>query len=246
MKRCVMNKESSCAAESGKKARIRSMFDRIAPSYDRLNHLLSFGIDHGWRRRATRRVAAAAPAAILDLAAGTGDWSLLLARRFPEARITGVDLSSEMLAAARRKAERCGAADRIRFEEGDAERLAAADGTFDLVTVGFGVRNFTRLEQCLREMHRVLRTGGTLAVLELSTPRNPLWRALYEFYAFRLLPLVGGAVSGDRGAYRYLPASVRAFHRPERFAELLREAGFRSVERESFSGGIATLYIAKR
>lgn len=246
MKPCVMNNENTRAAESGKKARMRSMFDRIAPSYDRLNHLLSFGIDRLWRRRATRRVAAAAPAAILDLAAGTGDWSLLLARRFPDARITGVDLSPEMLAAARRKAERRGLADRIRFEEGDAERLTAADGAFDLVTVGFGVRNFARLEQCLREMHRVLRAGGTLAVLELSTPRNPLWRTLYEFYGFRLLPLVGGAISGDRGAYRYLPASIRAFHRPERFAELLRDAGFRTVERESLSGGIATLYVAER
>lgn len=234
------------AAPSGKKAQIRLLFDRIAPSYDRLNRLLSFGIDRRWRRRATRRIADEAPATVLDLATGTGDWALDLARRLPEARITGIDLSSEMLAVARRKAERSGCGERLAFIQGDAEALPAPDASADLVTVGFGVRNFARLEQCLREMHRVLRPGGTLAVLELATPDRPLLRVCYEAYGFRLLPLVGGLLSGDRAAYRYLPASIRAFHRPGRFAELLREAGFRDVACEAFSGGIARLYLAKR
>lgn len=234
------------AGTSGKKEQMRTMFGRIAPSYDRLNHLLSFGIDRLWRRRATRRISLAAPAAILDLAAGTGDWSLALARRFPAAAVTGLDLSPEMLAVARRKAERRGLGERIRFQEGDAEHLPFADGSLDLVTVGFGVRNFTRLEACLAEMHRVLREGGEAVVLELSTPKNPLWRLLYEAYSFRLIPFVGGLLSGERRAYRYLPASVRAFQRPDRFAELLRAAGFRDVRLEPLTDGIAHLYTARR
>ena len=234
-------------AAGGKKEQMRSMFNRIAPSYDRLNHLLSFGIDRLWRRRATRRVAAAAPAAILDLATGTGDWALLLARQLPAAEIVGLDLSSEMLEAARRKAARCRLeAPRLTFAEGDAEQLSLADGAVDAVTVGFGVRNFARLEQCLAEMHRVLRPDGTVAVLELSIPKNRLWRALYGFYSDRLLPFVGGVLSGDRNAYRYLPASVRAFHTPERFVGLMQAAGFRDCRAEALSGGIAYLYTARR
>ena len=235
------------AAAGGKKEQMRSMFNRIAPSYDRLNHLLSFGIDRLWRRRATRRVAAAAPVAILDLATGTGDWALLLAQRLPAAEIVGLDLSSEMLEAARRKADRCRlTAPRLTFAEGDAEQLPLADGSVDAVTVGFGVRNFARLEQCLAEMHRVLRPDGTVAVLELSIPKNRLWRAIYGLYSDRLLPFVGGVLSGDRKAYRYLPASVRAFHTPERFVELMQAAGFRDCCAEALSGGIAYLYTAKR
>lgn len=229
-----------------RKSQIRTMFNRIAPSYDRLNHILSLGIDRRWRRRATRRCAADAPAAVLDLATGTGDWALELARALPEARITGIDLSAEMLAAARDKAARGGFGDRIRFTEGDAEALPAADASVDLLTVAFGVRNFSRTQQCLREMHRVLRPGGRVAVLELSTPDNPLLRRLHDLYCFRLLPFVGGLLSGDRAAYRYLPASVRAFHTPERFVGMLREAGFTEASSEAFSGGIARLYTAKR
>lgn len=233
-------------ATGGKKEQMRMMFNRIAPSYDRLNHLLSFGIDRLWRRRATRRVAAGSPQAILDLATGTGDWALLLARQLPEAEIVGLDLSSEMLEAARRKAARRRIGDRLTFAEGDAEQLPLAEASVDLVTVGFGVRNFARLEQCLAEMHRVLRPEGEVAVLELSIPKNPLWRALYGFYSDRLLPFAGGLLSGDRKAYRYLPASVRAFHAPERFVELMQAAGFRDCRIESLSGGIACLYTAKR
>lgn len=225
---------------------MRSMFDRIAPSYDRLNHLLSMQIDRRWRRRACRRVAEGNPRTILDLATGTGDLAIELARLLPEATVLGLDLSAEMLAVARTKIAEQGLQGRITVEEGDAEALPVPDGAFDRVTVAFGVRNFARLDQCLREMHRVLRKGGEVMILELSTPKNRVLRALYAFYSFRLMPLIGGWISGERQAYRYLPASVHAFHAPQRVVEMMQEAGFTDCHAESLTCGIAHIYTAKR
>ena len=157
------------------------MFDNIAPTYDRLNHILSFSIDKIWRRRVVRKVRKMKPQRIMDLATGTGDLAIKLAKRIPEARVMGVDLSENMLAVAAEKVRRQGLDDRIALYQGDAEQLDVADNLLDVVTVAFGVRNFGDLEQGLREIHRALCSGGHIVVLEFSTPRNWLVRKLYEF-----------------------------------------------------------------
>ena len=167
--------------ENSKKTRVREMFDSIAPRYDLLNHLLSFGVDRLWRRRMVGVVAAGTPAAILDVAAGTGDVAVALARRLPAARITGIDLSGEMLAVGRGKVARRGLCDRIELVQGDAEQLPFPDGTFDAVTIGFGIRNFGSIEAGLAEAFRVLRPGGRLCILEFSTPRGRCFGLLYRF-----------------------------------------------------------------
>lgn len=241
-----MSSEKRRPVTTGKSEQMRMMFNRIAPSYDRLNHLLSFQIDRLWRRRAVRHVADAAPASVLDLATGTGDLAIELARRIPTATIYGIDLSEEMLAVARQKIVRAALSDRVVVTEGNAEQLSVESERFDAVTVGFGVRNFAHLEQCLAEIRRVLRKGGMVMILELSTPKNRLIRALYKFYSFRFMPWIGGLLSGERQAYRYLPASVHAFHRPERVVELLQQAGFKACTAYSQTFGIAHIYTAIR
>ncbi len=231
---------------SSKKEQVRTMFDRIAGRYDLLNHVLSMSIDRLWRRRTVRLVAARAPRRVLDVATGTGDLALALARALPEARITGLDLSEGMLAAARRDLPARGLSGRIELVQGDAERLAWPDATFDAVTVAFGVRNFGDLERGLSELARVLRPGGQLAVLEFSRPDNPLFRRLYEFYSGRILPRIGGLLSRDKCAYEYLPASVGAFPPPEDFLAMLRAAGLADCTARSQSFGIARIYTARR
>lgn len=218
------------------------MFDNIAPTYDALNHTLSAGIDRLWRRRAVRIVAGSNPRRILDVASGTGDLALALARRMKEAKVTGADISEGMLAIAREKAGRAGLADRTEFVAGDAEALDFADGSFDAATVAFGVRNFGDIDAGLREIRRVLRSGGMLTVLELSTPRNRAVGWLYGVYAHRILPWVGGMVSKDRAAYRYLPESVDEFPAPGRFVEMMSAAGFNDCRTRSLTFGVARIY----
>lgn len=225
-----------------KKEAVRNMFDNIAPTYDRLNHLLSFDIDRHWRRRTVRRAASRSPHRILDLATGTADLAIALARRIPEASITGVDLSPEMLAIGRTKVAAAGLAGRIDLHEGDAEALPFADGTFDLVTIGFGIRNFGDIAAGLREACRVLRPGGTLLVLEFSTPRGKLFGPVYRFYFHRILPLVGQLVSKDPAAYTYLPDSVDNFPDYLLFLRMMREAGFGTCGQTRLMRGIAYIY----
>ena len=229
-------------SERGKKEQVQQMFDNIAPTYDALNHTLSAGIDRLWRRRAVRIVAGRNPRRILDVASGTGDLALALARRMKEAKVTGADISEGMLAIAREKAGRAGLADRTEFVAGDAEALDFADGSFDAATVAFGVRNFGDIDAGLREIRRVLRSGGMLTVLELSTPRNRAVGWLYGVYAHRILPWVGGVVSKDRAAYRYLPESVDEFPAPGRFVEMMSEAGFNDCRTRSLTFGVARIY----
>lgn len=229
--------------DRSKKEQVHVMFDRIAPRYDLLNHTLSFGIDRLWRRRVVEAVREAGPKRILDVATGTGDLAVGLARHLPAAQITGVDLSDRMLGVARRKVDARGLSARIALRQGDAEHLDFESASFDAATVAFGVRNFGDLDAGLRELARVLRPGGRLFILEFSRPRNRLFRALYEFYTFRMLPLVGGAVSRDRQAYAYLPASVGEFPAPEAFLDRLARAGFTDTCARSLSGGIAQIYV---
>lgn len=236
----------SAAPQESKKSQMRKMFDRIAPSYDRLNHLLSLNIDRLWRRHVVQIVRRKSPAVLLDVATGTGDLAIDLARKLPEVQILGADISEEMLRIAREKIAARNLAGRIELRVEDAEHLTLGDASVDTVTVGFGVRNFGNIDAGLREFFRVLKPGGTVVVLELSRPRNKIFRAVFEFYFHRLLPCIGGWISHDPKAYRYLPASVKAFPAPERFLEMLAAAGFSNCRSQSQSGGIAQIYIGEK
>ncbi len=231
-----------------KKQRVERMFDSIAPTYDALNHLLSLGIDRGWRRKVVKMAARAtddgsgALVEVLDVATGTGDLAIALAKGMPSAHVTGVDISENMLAVGRRKVEAKGLSGRIVLGTGDAERLEFADGEFDLVTVAFGVRNFGDIEAGLRGMHRVLRRGGRCLVLEFSEPRGRLFGTVYRLYFHRVLPLAGRLISRDGQAYSYLPRSVDEFPTPERFAGMIKEAGFSAVGVKKLTFGVAYIY----
>jgi len=229
-----------------KRDRVRLMFDDIAPTYDRLNHVLSFNIDRLWRRRVVRIVRRTGAKRILDMATGTGDLAIAMARRIRGCTVCGADLSPEMLEEARRKIVRRGLDERITLMECDAERIGLQAECVDAATIGFGIRNFEHPERGLSELFRTIKSGGHLVILEFSNPRNRLVGALYRFYSPRLLPIIGGAVSHNRAAYEYLPDSVDRFPAPEEFVRMLEAAGFTDVRRRPQSCGIAQIYIAKR
>lgn len=225
------------------KAAVRTMFDRIAPRYDLLNRVLSAGIDVRWRRRC---IDAAGPATrLLDVCSGTGDLLVEFLRRDPTRTGLGVDLSSAMLAHGAAKLRRRGMAERAGLVAGDAERLPVAAESVDAVTVAFGIRNVGQPLAALREMRRVLRPGGRAVILEFSMPQGTLG-ALYRMYFTHVLPRIGGWVSGDGGAYAYLPASVERFARPSEFGALMEGAGFARVTWQPLTGGIAHLYIGEK
>jgi demethylmenaquinone methyltransferase/2-methoxy-6-polyprenyl-1,4-benzoquinol methylase len=222
--------------------RMAGMFNDIAPHYDFLNHFLSLGFDHLWRRRLARDVAKRNPQHILDVATGTGDLALLLQRK-TAAAVTGVDIAGEMLAVAKKKAR---SRERLRFVQAQAEALPFADSSFDAVTVAFGVRNFEQLPQGLAELRRVLKPGGTLAVLELTTPLPFPLKQLYRFYSFRLIPFFGRLISAHRAAYRYLPQSIDTFPQREAFLSELARAGFTAPHCRPFTGGVCCFYTARK
>lgn len=223
------------------------MFDNIAPTYDKLNHIMSLNIDRVWRRRVMRIVRRAKAHKIMDVATGTGDLAIAMAKRVDRTQILGVDLSEEMLAVARRKVEKQGLEERIMLAKGDAENLdMVSSESIDAATVAFGVRNFENIERGLSEIYRTLKPGGKLVVLEFSMPKNRLVRWVYSQYAHRLLPRIGGMISKDKKAYTYLPDSVEEFPAPERFAEILHGVGFKSVKTRSQSFGIAYIYDATK
>ena len=225
-----------------KQKAVTEMFDGIASRYDRLNHILSFGIDRIWRRKTSRRISRLHPKTILDVATGTADLAIRLAHDNDEAIITGVDLSERMLSIGRQKVDKKKLPHRIRLETADAAALPFADGSFDAVTVAFGVRNFGDREAGLREMVRVCRDGGMVSVLEFSHPTHALVKAPYRWYSRHWIPRVGQSVSRHPSAYSYLPTSVEAFPSAEEFVEMLLQAGLKDVKTETLSGGIATLY----
>jgi demethylmenaquinone methyltransferase / 2-methoxy-6-polyprenyl-1,4-benzoquinol methylase len=221
------------------------MFEGIAARYDLLNHLLSGNVDKRWRRlvAGTLQPSLKEGARVLDVACGTGDLSLVLASA-GQARVVGLDFCRPMLEIARRKAVEGARA--VPFVEGDALRLPFADETFDVVTIAFGLRNLAGVYEGLRELRRILRPGGRVAILEFSTPVVPGFRALFRFYFTRVLPRIGGLVSGSRGAYEYLPDSVSRFPDQKRLVELMREAGFEEVSYRNLTGGIAALHTGAR
>lgn len=225
---------------------IGEMFTAIAPRYDFLNRLLSFGTDRRWRRAAIAETVPARGGRHLDLATGTADMVLEIFRqKGPPAFVAGSDISAGMLRIGREKVLRAGVAGRTALVLAPGESLPFRDAVFDSACVAFGIRNLADRPRGLREMCRVVRPGGRIVVLEFSRPRSPRFGALYRFYFTKLLPWLGGIFS-RRSAYAYLPESVAAFPEPERFAEMMREAGCASVSFRPLTGGIVTLYAGTR
>lgn len=223
--------------------RVREMFTRIAKRYDLLNHLLSGNVDKRWRRTVATRVrekVSSNEARMLDVACGTGDLSLTLFE-ITGARVVGTDFCRPMLEIAAAKT-----ADRIPLIEGDALNLPFRDGTFDVVTIAFGLRNLASVEGGLAELRRVLKPGGWVAVLEFSRPANAMLRPLFGLYFTKVLPLMGGLISGSRSAYTYLPASVQKFPDQEQLSLLMQQAGLEQVQFENLTGGIAALHMGRR
>ena len=222
------------------KGKIRNMFDSIAADYDKLNHLLSLDVDKAWRKKAIREVRPGGK--VLDLACGTGDFAIAIARALPESHVTGVDLSTGMLSVMEQKVRDLGLEGRIESEEGDGENLRFEDSTFDRVTNAFGIRNFEEKEKGLEEALRVLVPGGKLIILELSRPDNKVLRWFYDLYFLNILPKIGGSVSGDKAAYSYLPASVKNFPGKKEFTAMMRDAGFERVTHKALTFGICRMY----
>lgn len=220
-----------------------TMFDSIAFRYDFLNHLLSFGIDRLWRKKAIRVISQINhhPDRILDVATGTGDLAIA-AQKLNPSHITGVDISRKMLEAGREKLRKKALQDRIDLIEGDSEKMIFADGSFDVAMVAFGVRNFSDPLKGLSEMARVLKKDGLIMILEFSKPSHSPFKQLYNFYFFRILPFVGKLFSKNEYAYNYLPESVMQFPDDEQFITLLRKAGFSNVRQKKLTWGIASIY----
>ena len=229
-----------------KKEGVKKMFDNIAPDYDKLNHILSLNIDKNWRKKAVRELAdEARPLNVLDVACGTGDFTIEIARKVPQgSTVVGMDISDGMIAVGLEKLAKLGID--AALEVADCEALPYEDNTFDRISVGFGVRNFEHLELGLSEMYRVLAPGGKLVILELSVPSNAFIRWCYKLYFLKILPFIGGLVSGDRSAYEYLPASVLRFPAPDKFMSIMKSAGFDVVEHRAMTLGVCRMYIGKK
>ena len=230
----------------GKKEGIRRLFNSIASDYDRLNHILSLNIDKGWRRMAVKEIADKdSPVKVLDVACGTGDFTIEIAKKVSAgSEVIGVDISEGMMEIGKEKMLKAGVT--AEMTVADCEAFPYDQNTFDRIAVGFGVRNFEHLDLGLREMCRVLKPDGKLVILELSLPSNRLVRGCYMLYFQKILPMVGGFLSGDRGAYEYLRTSVLRFPAPDKFIEMLKSAGFEQVEHRPLTFGICRMYICHK
>ena len=230
--------------ETAKTEQVRQMFDNIAPAYDFMNRAMTLGIDIWWRWLAVKRLKRLQPHSILDVATGTGDFALQLHRSLKPCKILGIDLSQKMLDEACRKVKEKGLEQDITFRQDDCMALHLEDETMDAVTVAFGVRNFEHLQQGYREMARVLKPGGMLCVLELSTPTNPLIRWFYDLYSMHIIPWIGSLKSGDKNAYRYLPQSIAAVPQGDDMLQLMRNAGLHNTAYKRLTLGVCTIYTA--
>jgi demethylmenaquinone methyltransferase/2-methoxy-6-polyprenyl-1,4-benzoquinol methylase len=228
-----------------KKEQVADMFNNIAGKYDFLNHFLSLGIDKGWRKKAIAEIAKVKPKTILDVATGTADLAIAASKLQPE-KITGVDIADQMLEVGRKKIADIGLANIITLQNGDSESMPFADNSFDAVMCAYGVRNFEHLEAGLKEMNRVMRTGGKLAILEFSHPKQFPVKQLYKFYFKYILPALGKIVSKHSSAYTYLPESVMAFPEGKVFCETLQRCGFADATARPLTFGITTLYTATK
>ncbi|HKL72459.1 MAG TPA: bifunctional demethylmenaquinone methyltransferase/2-methoxy-6-polyprenyl-1,4-benzoquinol methylase UbiE [Marinilabiliaceae bacterium] len=232
--------------DGSKKEQVTEMFNRIAPSYDKLNSWLSFRVDKIWRRRVVKMVQNIKYPNVLDVATGTGDLAIAMAKKVRLNTVYGVDISTGMLELAKQKVLKNQLQNKVILKEGDSENLPFDDASFDVVTVAFGVRNFGNLNAGLKEMARVLRPGGKMIVLELSKPSSFPMKDLYRFYFTRILPWWGGLISHDKEAYSYLPASVSKFPEGEFFDAELIKAGMNPLRRMKQTFGIATIYVAEK
>jgi demethylmenaquinone methyltransferase/2-methoxy-6-polyprenyl-1,4-benzoquinol methylase len=233
-------------APISKKEQVELMFDKIAHRYDFLNHFLSLGIDRGWRKKAIKLLASYEPKTVSDIATGTADLAIEAERQLTPERITGVDLSEEMLAIGKKKIEEKGLSSKIELHKGDSEQLSFSDNTFDAATVAFGVRNFEDLPKGLSEIARILKTGAPLVILEFSTPEKGLFKVLYDFYFDAILPTIGRLFSKENRAYSYLPESVRAFPDRQRFLEILSESNLDLILARPYTFGICTAYLCEK
>ena len=229
---------------------IALMFNDIAPTYDKLNHILSFNVDKSWRRRSVRCIEKAVSEVkepvILDVACGTADSSVQIAKTIENAKIFGIDISEKMLEIGQKKIEDLGFSQRIILDNSAAESIDFQDNTFDSVFVAFGVRNFSDRMKGLEEILRVLKPNGTLLVLELSEPQNVIVRWFYNLYFRNILPFIGKRVSGNASAYRYLQTTVENFPMPKEFMKLLENIGFQNVKHKALSFGLCRIYQANK
>ncbi len=228
-----------------KKEEVAQMFNNISANYDFLNHFLSLGIDHLWRKRAVKQLQKQQPKVLLDLATGTGDFAIACLKLKPE-KIIGMDISSGMLEVGKQKMKKRAFDNIIDMQLGDSENMPFADHTFDAITVGFGVRNYENLEKGLGEMLRVLKPGGQAVILEFSKPKAFPIKQLFGFYSKVLIPLFGKYISKDERAYTYLPESVAAFPEGTAFVDVLQKVGYQTSEPIRLSGGIASIYIGTK
>lgn len=231
---------------TGKREQVELMFNKISPKYDILNRVLSLGIDTIWRKKALDLIKADKPQFILDVATGTADLAIEAAERLQPGRIIGVDIAEEMLEVGRGKIKKKNLDKIIQLQKGDSEQLPFEDNIFDAVIVSFGVRNFEHLEVGLKDIHRVLKPGGKLMVLEFSQPQKAPFKQLYTFYFKNILPLIGKIVSKDTAAYTYLPDSVEAFPFGEKFLSIMQTCGFVPKVKKELTFGVCTAYVGSK
>ena len=232
--------------DGDKTAQVEAMFDNIAPNYEKLNHRLSWNIDRGWRKKAIRQLAPFRPQTMLDIATGTGDFAILAAQMLKPAKLIGADISEGMMAVGQQKVKQAGLDGIISFAKEDCLNLSYASETFDAVTAAFGIRNFSDLDKGLQEMCRVLKKGGHLSIVELTSPVSFPMKQLFKVYSHTFLPLYGRLISKDKSAYSYLTKTIEAFPQGERMTEILQRAGFSNASFRRLTFGICTMYFATK
>lgn len=225
---------------------VEEMFDNIAPTYDTLNHRLSWDIDKGWRKKAIRQLLPFQPKTILDIATGTGDFAILSAKELRPQRMIGIDISEGMMKIGQKKVEAEGLQHIVSFKKDDCTHLSFDDNSFDAVTAAFGIRNFQNLDQGLSEMCRVLKPNGHLSIVELTTPVSFPMKQLFKLYSHTMLPVYGKLISKDTSAYSYLTKTIEAFPQGEVMLDILRKAGFKNASFKRLTFGICTMYFATK
>ncbi len=225
---------------------VEEMFDNIAPTYDTLNHRLSWDIDKGWRKKAIRQLLPFQPKAILDIATGTGDFAILSVKELRPQRMIGIDISEGMMKIGQKKVEAEGLQHIVSFKKDDCTHLSFDDNSFDAVTAAFGIRNFQNLDQGLSEMCRVLKPNGHLSIVELTTPVSFPMKQLFKLYSHTILPVYGKLISKDTSAYSYLTKTIEAFPQGEVMLDILRKAGFKNASFKRLTFGICTMYFATK
>lgn len=243
----MYEQESIKPYNSGEKGKqVEEMFNNIAPTYDTLNHRLSWDIDKGWRKKAIAQLQPFSPRHILDIATGTGDFAILAARMLTPEKLVGADISEGMMDIGRQKVKRARLEQIISFEKEDCLQLSYPENSFDAVTAAFGIRNFPDLDRGLKEIFRVLKPDGHLSIVELTAPVAFPMKQLFKVYSHTVLPIYGRLVSRDDSAYRYLTATIEAFPQGEQMVGILKKAGFSEARFERLTFGICTMYLATK